>query len=940
MKKNNLALYITFIALLLLSPTRLSAQLLKGFVFDAQTNEPLIGVNISYSSKGEVKGTSTDVSGAYEMELPLGGVDVLFSYIGYEDELVPLVSKQRDVITRDIYMKQSTNLLEDVVVSAGRFEQKLSEITVSMDLIKPSDIAKQSPTDLTATLKTLPGVDVNDKQPSIRGGSGWTYGVGARSLILVDGMSILSPGTGEINWNTIPMENIAQVEVLKGASSVLYGSSALNGLINIRTSRPELTPKTKVSTYVGIYGSPDNEEYEWWDRGFWQEGKYEVKPLLRNSLYSGIRNPIYEGFDFSHSRRIGDFDVSGGINIFTDEGYREQGYNKRFRAGGNFTYHQPGENMVNYGFTTNFLSNQYGDFFIWRSPKDPYEPSPFTNMGREGNSFYIDPFYNYTNPRNNTSHKLKGRFYFRGDNIVAGSNGKSIMEILRNMGTDVDALTGVISDVQAGDYSAIYPIIPPLLEGNLNGVVDGAVNVLNSIFPTASTPDYCDLLSWVMKHGIPTTTNDIIPWLTNAIDPVVPKTKVDKFYSYYIDYQFSKKYETAQFTAGATYEHLRSNSVTTGTHNSDNAAFFFQYDQRFFDRLSVSAGVRAEYYRVDSHYREAETRMFGVNMPFKPIFRGGLNYQLADYSFIRASFGQGYRYPSIVEKYARKDIGGVGVYPNGEVTAEKGVNAEIGIKQGYKIGNLMGFLDMAGFFTQYDDMIEFRFGIFDNASGKYINSLPDVFDMLSSGHTPGIGAQFYNVSKARLYGLDISTSGVYDFNSQAKLFYNVGYVFIEPHDVDYKEKNEREAAYTDPLQMKEKSNTSKYLKYRQKHTVKGTFDFEWKRINVGTNLAWKSKTLAVDYLMVDERAEPYGRKEVMDYVRDIVFGNVGGENLDSYWKAHNTDYFTMDLRAGVKVTNEVQFQCMVNNLFNKEYSTRPMAVAAPRTYVFQVNMNF
>ena len=54
-------------------------------------------------------------------------------------------------------------------------------------------------------------------------------------------MSVLSPQNGVINWNSVPLENVQQVEVIKGASSVLYGSSALNGIINIRTARPGLT---------------------------------------------------------------------------------------------------------------------------------------------------------------------------------------------------------------------------------------------------------------------------------------------------------------------------------------------------------------------------------------------------------------------------------------------------------------------------------------------------------------------------------------------------------------------------------------------------------------------------------------------------------------------------------------------------------------------------
>ena len=116
-----------------------------------------------------------------------------------------------------------------------------------------------------------------------------------------------------------------------------------------------------------------------------------------------------------------------------------------------------------------------------------------------------------------------------------------------------------------------------------------------------------------------------------------------------------------------------------------------------------------------------------------------------------------------------------------------------------------------------------------------------------------------------------------------------------------------EDTYTDPLQMKEKSNNSKYLKYRQKHTFKTTLDFEWKRINLGMNVAWRSKTLAVDYIMLDEREKPNGNPEVMDYVRSLLFGSIDGETLATYWKKHNTDYATVDIRLGVKATKEVAF---------------------------------
>ena len=247
-------------------------QTLKGVVFDKETHEPLTGVNISYKKiNGETDGTISGADGSYELQLPAGGVDVLFSYIGYENESVPLVLQGKEVRDLNIYMRTASTLLGDVVISAGRFEQKLSDVTVSLDLLKAADIERQAPTDLSATLNTMPGVDINDKQPSIRGGNGWMYGVGSRSAVLIDGMNALSSGNGVINWNIIPMENIDRVEVMKGASSVLYGSSALNGVINIRTKRPSLTPSTTARAYVGIYGNPAQDSYQWSSKSFWKE---------------------------------------------------------------------------------------------------------------------------------------------------------------------------------------------------------------------------------------------------------------------------------------------------------------------------------------------------------------------------------------------------------------------------------------------------------------------------------------------------------------------------------------------------------------------------------------------------------------------------------------------------------------------------------------------
>lgn len=916
-------------------------QKVTGYVYDAKTSEPLPGVNVSYKYKGDLKGVFSEADGSYSIDVPIDAVILVFSYVGYETENCPLVISNKENVHQNIYMKVQVELLNEVVVSVGRFEQKLSDITVSMEVIKPEEIERQSPKDLRAVLGTLSGVDITDKQPSIRSGSGWTYGVGSRSQIMVDGMSILTPGVGEINWNTIPMENIQQVEVIKGASSVLYGSSALNGLINVRTTRPGLEPVTTVSAYAGVYGTPDNKDYRWWSKDFWKDGKYEVEPLLRKSILYGVRNPMYSGLDFSHARRIGSFDVSGGMNIFSDEGYREGDYNKRMRVGGNLTYHHPEIKHLNYGFNINFLSNKFGDFFIWRSEKEAYKRSPLTNMGREANILYIDPFFNYTNPKNNTSHKFKGRFYYKSDNIVNSVSDKSIVDIARNMGVkDLEKWIADPGGTLDGYWQQIAPqILPPLLNNDLRGVANALPGISQTLFPKATQADYVDLISWVMNHRplpIEPGGPGLTEWLLNTISPEEKDVPTDKTYSYFFDYQFSKRYETAMLTAGMTYEHVGADSQVTSTHRSDNIAGFFQYDDKFFDRLNLSLGVRFEYYRVDNHYREAETDIFGTQIPVKPVFRGGLNYQLADYTFLRASFGQGYRYPSITEKFIVKDIGGVGAYPNKNLKPEQGYNAEIGIKQAYKFGPFMGYFDLAGFYTYYKDMIEFDFGLIDpnpEAGYPFITNLNQIGGIIANGDIPYIGVKFSNVSRARIYGIDFSMNGFCNINPSLKLIYSLGYVYTEPRDVKAEERNRAEEANTDPFAMKSKSNTSKYLKYRQKNSIKASFDLQWERFSVGTNLMWKSKTLAVDYFMVDERQKV--DTDVMDYVRPLIFGDLKG-----YWEEHNKPFLTMDFRMAAQVTKQVSIQCIINNLTNKEYSIRPMDVSAPRTVVFKSTLKF
>ena len=157
-------------------------------------------------------------------------------------------------------------LLKTVIKSVGRFDQKLEELPISMEVLKPQIITSRNTTTIENVLEQVPGLTIIDNDPQIRGGSGFTFGVGSRVAIVVDGMPLLSGDAGRPEWSYIPVENIEQIEVIKGNSSVLYSASALSGVISIRTAYPRSKPKTVINYSAGAYSIPRSPAANWYGK--------------------------------------------------------------------------------------------------------------------------------------------------------------------------------------------------------------------------------------------------------------------------------------------------------------------------------------------------------------------------------------------------------------------------------------------------------------------------------------------------------------------------------------------------------------------------------------------------------------------------------------------------------------------------------------------------
>ncbi len=160
----------------------------------------------------------------------------------------------------------STIFLETMVITASRTEQRLENTTVSVDVLPLRVLEEKANARIEQVIQMSPGVTLQDGQANIRSGSGWSLGAGSRVLILVDELPALSPDAGGVLWNAMPMEAVQQIEVLKGASSSLYGSSALNGVIHLRTWEPSLEQSIRVSTMMEVYDQPKMRSLGWWDR--------------------------------------------------------------------------------------------------------------------------------------------------------------------------------------------------------------------------------------------------------------------------------------------------------------------------------------------------------------------------------------------------------------------------------------------------------------------------------------------------------------------------------------------------------------------------------------------------------------------------------------------------------------------------------------------------
>jgi outer membrane cobalamin receptor len=745
---------LTFIIILISSTLNIvfSQTIVKGKVFDNNTLEPLHGVYVIYE---KTQGTTTDQYGHFFIKSDINKFNIDFKFIGYKPAVRSINITSNDTIELNVGLDMELQEIGQIVVSANKTEQKVAELTVSMDIIKSGDFLKTHITDAQELINKTPGIEVLDGQASIRGGSGFSYGVGSRVLALIDGLPVLSPDAGSIKWQFLPLENISQIEIIKGASSVLYGSSALNGIINFRTASATNIPNTQFFAETGIYGRPDNKNWIWWD-----------SPR------------VFSTVSFSHLQKTGKTDLGLGINLLIDNGYRKNNDEKLGRISLRLKHHNQKVKGLVYGLNINSGYTAKRDFILWEDADMGALIQDTSSVSLLHGSFLaVDPFMSFDN---------NGRF----------------------------------------------------------------------------------------KHDIRIRLQS-----ANNKFPVRDENNSDAF-SFYTEYQmYYRLSDFMNITAGVSENYSNVLSNFFGDHKGINLAGFTQLEANPVSRLKLVAGLRIEHNSLD-----------GKNDKIVPIFRTGINWQAADYTFLRASFGQGYRYPSIAEKHASTTLGSVKIFPNPYVQPESGWSSEIGIKQGVLMGKTKGQADLSVFFSQNSDLIEY---IFSN----YPDPITGVYDF---------GFQATNVEQSRVYGYEIEfilnrTFG--GFNTTL----SGGYTYIYP--VEFNQVTHK--------------NTDTYLKYRRKHSAKISLNTSYKKFDLGLIAYAKSKILSIDDVFLNQ------------LTRESILPGFYG-----YWLENNTGYFLIDGNLGYSINKVLNLSLAVKNITNTEYMGRPGDIQPQRNFSLRLSGKF
>lgn len=246
--------FLTLGALNFVSATSIDNGAISGYIFDKTNNEPLPGVNIVV--KGTLLGAVSDQNGNFKIEhIPVGQYQIIAQMIGYQSVEEEVHLKTNQIVYLEIGLKPEILKGEAIVVTGTRMPRYLKDSPIKTDVVTIEEINRINPSNFLEATQSIIGVDPSIECSICNASTISLQGLPGRyTQVLIDGIPLFSSLGQTYGYLELPANLIDQLEIIKGANSVLYGSDAIAGIINIRTVEPSFVPKMNFETQLGQYG--------------------------------------------------------------------------------------------------------------------------------------------------------------------------------------------------------------------------------------------------------------------------------------------------------------------------------------------------------------------------------------------------------------------------------------------------------------------------------------------------------------------------------------------------------------------------------------------------------------------------------------------------------------------------------------------------------------
>ncbi len=705
----------------------------------SSSGESLPGVNIAFPDLD--RGTVTNSEGVFHIsDIPAGSHLVRFSMVGFQTRTDTVSVEPGETARLDIELQPLVYQSDELVVTASRRSQLIGKVSVSMNTISPEEITSRNIISLDQALEYVPGVQVHGNSVNIRGSSGFAYGVGSRVLLLVDGVPLMGPDDGGMDFDGLPLLQTRQIEILKSPGSALYGGGALGGVVNIITRDFSERPETIFRFYGGAY---EPVRYEEW-KSSWEDAS-DYRPQA--GVLFGRSHQVSDKFGYWISGRVHD-----------NAGYLQSNSRKGFEA-----YTKLGWDVtdnVRFSLYSGIRRNENEQFLYWNGLDDVLRP---------------------------------GQIDLADSNVTGANDGVS------------DRLT-------------ILPVFQHSINDNIQYTLRGR------LFGVAFRP--------LDDRG-----------------HMRPPEKHNKGIRYGAEAQLNIQATDELFLIGGFSfdENVVDSDLFVGedslrVRNQPEGALFMQAEYNWSSRLTTTVGLRYDAYKV--HTRSTATQ-------FSPKFSA--SYSISETVTARASFGRGFRVPSVAERF----VSNSDFFPlesNITLNPETSTGYEAGLTYTGPIGDRFSLkAELTGFWNEYRRLVEPTF-------------VPDI-----------AAFQFVNVTKARIRGGEASISlSTIDQKHRVQ----VAYTYLDPTDLESDEP----------------------LLYRSDHLFYGSVQTaitEWLEAGIDIRTASSPEGVDTDFSLFVSDADVFPAQYVTDArLKFHLVDSQEGFNLNASFLANNLfDYYYVERPA-------------------------------------------